>query len=114
MIAVKFPGFGPPETRRLQAETKYLGLTRSGGQKLLVPELTGLGSQAQSGLLYFVLPDSHAGNLLKSYGARLRFNINFSSNSGEQLEAPLVMIVASISDCSVEPVWSDNVCSAGK
>ena len=99
IIVVKFPGYGPPETRRLEAETQYLRLTRTGAQKLFVPEVTGLGPQAQSSLLYFVLPDTHAGNLLKSYGARLRFNINFSSDSGDLIEAPLVMIVASISDC---------------
>ena len=81
---------------------------------MFVPEVTSLGQAAQPGLLYFVLPDSHAGNLLKSYGARLRFNINFSSNSGDLLEAPLVMIVASISACRAGLECPDNVCSAGK
>ena len=76
---------------------------------MFVPEVAGLGPAAQSGLHYFVLPASHAGNLLKSYGARLRFNINFSSNSGEQLEAPLVMIVASISHSRARLECLDNV-----
>ena len=64
---------------------------------MFVPEVTGLSTGAQSSLLYFVLPGSHAGNLLKSYGARIRFKINFSSSSGEQTVAPLLLIVASIS-----------------
>ena len=74
---------------------RYLRLTRS-GQKLFVPQ-TEVTSLLPAGdgdsLLYFVLPESHAGNLLKSYGARIRFNINFSSASGDQTQAPVIIIV---------------------
>ena len=97
LITVKFPGYGPPETRNIGTETRYLSLTRS-GQKLYVPEVqvtSLLGGDTDPSLLYFVLPESHAGNLLKSYGAQIRFNINFSSGSGAQTPAPMIIIVVS-------------------
>ena len=51
-------------------------------------------AQGREATLYLALPPSHAGNLLKSYGANLRFNIRFNQQSGDiDQSSPLIIIV---------------------
>ena len=53
-----------------------------------------VAAQQREATLYLALPPSHAGNLLKSYGANLRFNIRFNQMSGDiDQSSPLIIIV---------------------
>ena len=71
-------------------DTRRLSQTRD-GNKLFVPLLSQLEI---SGFLYFALPKTHAGNLLKSYGAHLRFSIRYPSQEegGSEVQGPMIIL----------------------
>ena len=71
-------------------DTRRLSQTRD-GNKLFVPLLSQLEI---SGFLYFALPQTHAGNLLKSYGAHLRFSIRYPSQEegGSEVQGPMIIL----------------------
>ena len=93
LLSVSLPSWGPPQLGPSIADTSAvmrLSPTRD-GHKLFVPMLSQLDI---SGILYFALPQSHAGNLLKSYGAHLRFRIRYPSqeDGDKEVQAPTIIL----------------------
>ena len=88
---------GEPALGRMNQNTdSYLSQTRT-GQKLFIPlESVMSVLDTKSKIFYFALPKSHAGNLLKSYGGHLRFNIRFPGGQAETVSAPLIIILVRI------------------
>ena len=91
IISVELPSFRPPLPGPVQQDLeKYLRRTRDNQQRLMIAQVS-----EDSDPLYLALPPSHAGNLLKSYGSRLRFKLKFSGSDIEQIDAPTVIIKVS-------------------
>ena len=91
LVSVSLPGYSPPVLGPSIASSGVrLSQTRD-GHKLFVPLLSQL---KVSGILYFALPQSHAGNLLKSYGAHLRFSVRYPSqeNGGSEVQGPTIIL----------------------
>ena len=95
LVSVSLPRYSIPELGPSIADTSNsrVRLSQAGdtGHKLFVPQLSQLEI---SGILYFALPQSHAGNLLKSYGAHLRFNIRYPSqeDGGSEVQSPMIIL----------------------
>lgn len=91
LVSVSLPGYSPPVLGPSIASSGVrLSPTRD-GHKLFVPLVSQLKI---SGILYFALPQSHAGNLLKSYGAHLRFSVRYPSqeNGGSEVQGPAIIL----------------------
>ena len=88
--SVSLPSYSSP-TPGTTVTQSYLSSTRT-GQKLFVPSLSQLEI---TGVLYFALPQSHADNLLRSYGGHIRFNLRYpgSDDNSGGARAPLIILL---------------------
>ena len=92
LLSVLLPSWGQPQLGTSIAANSAVRLSQTrDGNKLFVPLLSQLEI---SGFLYFALPQTHAGNLLKSYGAHLRFSIRYTSqeDGGSEVQGPMIIL----------------------
>ena len=92
VVSVQLPSYSDPVPGQTSPTLDtLLSNTRDNGVKIFGSfPATRL---SDDGPLYFVLPPSHAGNLLKSYGAHLKFKLRFGQSNGNWIDAPLVIFV---------------------
>ena len=92
LLSVLLPSWGRPQLGPSISANSAVRLSQTrDGNKLFVPLLSQLEI---SGFLYFALPQTHAGNLLKSYGAHLRFSIRYPSqeDGGSEVQGPMIIL----------------------
>ena len=89
LLSVSLPGYSLPVLGSTINSVR-LSPTRD-GHKLFVPLMSQLEI---SGILFFALPQSHAGNLLKSYGGHLRFILRYTSHEdgGNEVKGPMIIL----------------------